>query len=881
MASTHYGAGGALLPRPDLEARLATLVEHPVTLVWGAAGSGKHTLLEAVLRRLEIPIWVARLGNSAKERQAADLSRFRIIASPDLGIPQEMSEFVDSWRQNPRPGALLLEGCPLTVQEWKGTIPPGFFESLPQGLRTILVARVRPGLPLERLFLSGRLLEIGPEALHADLRETRGLLVANGITALPAEAPEAIFAATRGWIAGILLCALHVRSSPDPVAALKTLAENPHLLEFLSQEILEAMPASKRQGILDLSVIRAHGVDLRESVLERGATEAGFLDLVQGVPLFRQTESGDMFAIPLVRDGLERILHRCDPHRRSALHRRAARWHLGHGEPQAAFRHAMDALDPEILETVAEAVLRNLFRNSDFPALQRHAGDLPPALAKDRPFLSLFLAWALFHMGREHEGAEHLERTRELAAHAGPARRESILAHEAFLRSILVRLEGRMDDSASVARAGLEACGEGRPFLAASLLVQSGVSQFLFGDLDRAGFDLAEAMDRALESGHHLAYFGAGYTRCEIHILRGRLDLAHELLIGQRNLSRTETGRLRPVSGYLEIADSRLNLVQGNLAAACESVERGIQLGRECDNIRILNYGLAARAEIAAQAGDLDGAARALDEAVVVSRRTRMHWAVDLDDLEARRIRLLLRRLPDSILQSWLSRNLPRLGEPHLPSADAFRTALRLLVCVGRVEEAVRLGSAWRSFFRKSGLFLPLVEVEYGLALACGFRGRTGLAAEHLDAALGLAATRGIAGPFLHGPELDGIRLDVFAAWRSRDVETDPAKTALADRLAPRSPTTRERAAVPSGASQLGSLSERESQVLRALREGRSNKEIADLLFVAESTVKTHLKNIFGKLGVDNRTRAAALALESGFVGKSPVRGRREEGRGP
>jgi LuxR family maltose regulon positive regulatory protein len=65
------------------------------------------------------------------------------------------------------------------------------------------------------------------------------------------------------------------------------------------------------------------------------------------------------------------------------------------------------------------------------------------------------------------------------------------------------------------------------------------------------------------------------------------------------------------------------------------------------------------------------------------------------------------------------------------------------------------------------------------------------------------------------------------------------------------------------------------------LREGRSNKEIADLLFVAESTVKTHLKNIFGKLGVDNRTRAAALALESGIVGKSPVRGRREEGRGP
>ncbi len=57
-------------------------------------------------------------------------------------------------------------------------------------------------------------------------------------------------------------------------------------------------------------------------------------------------------------------------------------------------------------------------------------------------------------------------------------------------------------------------------------------------------------------------------------------------------------------------------------------------------------------------------------------------------------------------------------------------------------------------------------------------------------------------------------------------------------------------------------LSERECQVLRQLAEGRSNKEIASVLQLAEGTVKNHLSNIFGKLGVLDRTQAALRARE-------------------
>ena len=63
-------------------------------------------------------------------------------------------------------------------------------------------------------------------------------------------------------------------------------------------------------------------------------------------------------------------------------------------------------------------------------------------------------------------------------------------------------------------------------------------------------------------------------------------------------------------------------------------------------------------------------------------------------------------------------------------------------------------------------------------------------------------------------------------------------------------------------------LSERETEVLRLLARGLANKEIAKELVIAEKTVKTHVSNILGKLGVQSRTQAA---LYAGRIGLLPV----------
>jgi DNA-binding NarL/FixJ family response regulator len=61
-------------------------------------------------------------------------------------------------------------------------------------------------------------------------------------------------------------------------------------------------------------------------------------------------------------------------------------------------------------------------------------------------------------------------------------------------------------------------------------------------------------------------------------------------------------------------------------------------------------------------------------------------------------------------------------------------------------------------------------------------------------------------------------------------------------------------------------LTERETDVLKLIVTGKSNKEIGAALFISEATVKTHINNLLGKLGVSDRTQAATTALQRGIV---------------
>jgi two-component system, NarL family, response regulator LiaR len=70
----------------------------------------------------------------------------------------------------------------------------------------------------------------------------------------------------------------------------------------------------------------------------------------------------------------------------------------------------------------------------------------------------------------------------------------------------------------------------------------------------------------------------------------------------------------------------------------------------------------------------------------------------------------------------------------------------------------------------------------------------------------------------------------------------------------------------PTPASNLGQLSQREMEVLRLMVDGKSNPEIAAVLYLSPNTVKTHVRGIMNKLAVDDRVQAAVVALRSGLI---------------
>ncbi len=232
--------------------------------------------------------------------------------------------------------------------------------------------------------------------------------------------------------------------------------------------------------------------------------------------------------------------------------------------------------------------------------------------------------------------------------------------------------------------------------------------------------------------------------------------------------------------------------------------------------------------------------------------------------------RIHLRRGRAATAASTLRRGLAELGEDRLASLELLELLAAAELARGELDAALDLAAR-----------LAEVGAAHGCTLATArasrIRGRARQAARDGDAARAELATSLVAFTQL-GMPLEAARTRLLLAEASREaapeVATDDALTALhtfeglgaandADRAAG---LLRELgdAVSRSGTRNLQLLTDREHEVLGLVGEGLTNAAIAERLYISPRTAEQHVARILAKLGVGNRTAAAAAALRGG-----------------
>jgi LuxR family transcriptional regulator, maltose regulon positive regulatory protein len=171
---------------------------------------------------------------------------------------------------------------------------------------------------------------------------------------------------------------------------------------------------------------------------------------------------------------------------------------------------------------------------------------------------------------------------------------------------------------------------------------------------------------------------------------------------------------------------------------------------------------------------------------------------------------------------------------------------------------------------RQSDYVRPLLALLSLKALMYRWQGDSEQAQASLEEALRLAMPQRYRRVFIdEGEPMLVLLLDYQSIVKQRVGMMDHSETiealAYLDRLLAAFPSQRDSGA-PGHGMLPEPLSDRELDILRLIATGRSNQEIADILVIALSTVKSHINNLYGKLGTNRRTEAIAIAREMGLL---------------
>jgi LuxR family maltose regulon positive regulatory protein len=359
----------------------------------------------------------------------------------------------------------------------------------------------------------------------------------------------------------------------------------------------------------------------------------------------------------------------------------------------------------------------------------------------------------------------------------------------------------------------------------------------------------------------------------------GRLHDAKAIFEQALALATDRQGRALPAAADVLIGLGDLWREWNDLQAAERYLQEGIELAGQWRKLGAIP-GYLSLARIRQALGDVDGAQSAMQEAQELAAASD---ATQIDDLivELLQAHLWIAQGELARVQRWTEeRALDR--ETGSPEATALRDFVdshfrkyehiaraRLALAQDRPDEALALLQPLLPRLEQQGRIGLVIEIQMLTALALQIKGDLAQAVATLERALSLAEPGGYVRTFLDEGEPMARLLRQAAARRARPQYAGRLLAAVEEQVAHAALETGQAALSPAGPPPLplvDPLTKRELEVLRLLARGLSNPETANELFIATSTVRSHVKSIYSKLDVHKRWDAVERARELGLL---------------
>jgi LuxR family maltose regulon positive regulatory protein len=901
-----------LVSRPRLTERLDAGLHRKLTLISAPAGFGKTTLLSEWVAGSERPVaWVsldeddsdpARFLTyliAALQTIEADVGKGALSAlqSPQPPPTEAMlAALINEIAAIPNPIVLVLDDYHLIEAQSVHDTLTFLLRHRPPQMHLVIATRDDPQLPLARLRGRGQLTELRGADLRFTSSEAAEFL--NQVMGLDLSTEDIVALETRteGWIAGLQLAAISMQGRGDTASLIRSFTGSHHyVLDYLIEEVLDQQSEDVQAFLLQTAVLDRLSGSLCDAVRFGSAKSpssssgTALTGQENGQATLEMLQRANLFIVPLdnerrwyryhhlFADLLRLRLRQTQPEQVSALHRRASEWYEQNGFADEAIEHALRGDDLERAAHLIERHVDAVWERGEHVKLRRWLDKLPVELVFPKPHLCIFHAWNLFTRGQQdaaeqslHAVEQTLDSSDYYANEAAPIEKGQppgadlleLRGRVAAIRSFVASFRSDAPEIIKHAHEALDFLPEEDFTWRSTATSALGDAYSLVGDLAAAYRVRLEALEASKAEGNiYMILIASGKLAVTLR-QQGQLEQAIEIYHQQLQLADEHGLSQTVVIGWL-LATWGLVLADLNdLDGALHLAKEGVGLTGHGNDVSMIGWSRLCLARVLFSRGDTAGAEEIILEMESIARESTVPpWIANQMAAWQARIWLAQDKL-DAASQWAQKRGLSPDEEPVYVGGLEYGVLARILLAQGRLDETLTLLQGMLRVAEAGGHVTRVMEILRLRALALQTRGDTAEAMIALKHALTLAEPGGFIRIFVdEGPPMARLLYKAL----SHGVAPDYVR-----RLLEAFPSAEPEQAVPSKrqtrADLIEPLSERELEVLQLVAEGLTNPEIAARLFLSLNTVKVHTRNIYGKLGVRNRTEAVARGRALGVL---------------